>query len=298
METSSPDIYAVGECVEHNGICYGLVAPLYEQGKVLAATITGNKGPKYEGSVTAAKLKIMGVDVFSAGDFSETSVAGTETVRYEDPSIGVYKKLTVRDGKLAGAILVGDVSDSNRYMEWLRNNTDLRAMRKSLLFPEPGAATLQDPGLGIAAMADSETVCGCLGVSKGTIINAIHDKGLHTLAQLKECTRASTGCGSCTGMCESLLRAVAPDFQEETKKVLCKCVPFTQENLREIVKTQRLKSVQDILNIYGNGAGCEICKPALSYMVDVVWCGDHREDRSARFINDRVHANIQKDGTF
>ena len=103
---------------------------------------------------------------------------------------------------------------------------------------------------------------------------------------------------SCAGTCEGLLKAVAPDFVEEGKKVLCKCVPFSQDNLREIIFTQKLKSVQDVLEIYGDGIGCEICKPALSYLVDVVWCGDHEEDRSARFINDRVHANIQNDGTF
>ena len=99
METSDPDIFAVGECVEHRGICYGLVAPLIEQGKVLAATITGNKGPTYTGTVQAAKLKIMGVDVFSAGDWSEQHA---DPVRFEDRALGVYKKLTVRDGKLAG----------------------------------------------------------------------------------------------------------------------------------------------------------------------------------------------------
>ena len=147
-------------------------------------------------------------------------------------------------------------------------------------------------------MEDSDTVCGCTGVSKGAIIQAIHQKGVRTLAQLKESTRASTGCGSCSGTCQQILKAVAPDFEEETKKVLCKCVPFTQENLREIILTQRLKSVQQVLDVYGNGKGCEICKPALSYLVDVVWCGDHEEDRCARFINDRVHANIQNDGTF
>ena len=156
----------------------------------------------------------------------------------------------------------------------------------------------RDRGESVAEMADSVTVCGCIGVSKGAIIQAIHQKGVRTLAQLKESTRASTGCGSCSGTCQQILKAVAPDFEEETKKVLCKCVPFTQENLREIILTQRLKSVQQVLDIYGNGEGCEICKPALSYLVDVVWCGDHQEDRSARFINDRVHANIQNDGTF
>jgi nitrite reductase (NADH) large subunit len=104
--------------------------------------------------------------------------------------------------------------------------------------------------------------------------------------------------GSCTGLCQQLLKAVVPEFEEESKKTLCKCIPFSEDNLREILRSQQLKSVQEVLEIYGNGIGCEICKPALSYMLDMLWCGDHEEDRSARFINDRVHANIQKDGTF
>lgn len=293
LETSHPDIYAVGECVEHNGICYGLVAPLLEQGRVLAATITGNKGPRYEGSVTAAKLKIMGVDVFSAGDFSE-KMPGTDVVRFEDPALGVYKKLALRDGKLMGAILVGETSDSARYMEWLRTQTDLTSQRRQLLFPAPS----EDSGLDVAEMPDNKVVCGCMGVTKGAIIEAIHQKGVNTMAQLKECTRASTGCGSCTEHCQQLLKAVVPEFQEETEKVLCKCIPFSEDKLREILRSQRIRSVQEALDIYGNSHGCEVCKPALSYMVDMLWCGDHDEDRSARFINDRVHANIQKDGTF
>ncbi len=292
LETSHPRIFAVGECVEHRGVVYGLVAPLIEQGKVLAATITGNKGPQFAGAAPAAKLKIMGVDVFSAGRVMEGD--GVEAVRYEDPAMGIYKKLLYQDRKLAGVVLVGDTTDSHRYAEWLRTGADLSSKRRNLLFPEPAA----DGGLDIAQMADSETVCGCMGVTKGTIIAAIHEKGLNTLAQLKEHTRASTSCGSCTGLCQKLLRAVAPDFAEDRKKVLCGCVPFSQESLREIIRTQKLRSVQEVLEIYGNGAGCEVCKPALSYLVDMVWCGDHEEDRSARFINDRVHANIQRDGTF
>ena len=291
METSDPDIFAVGECVEHRGVCYGLVAPLLEQGKVLAATITGNKGPAYTGTVQASKLKIMGVDVFSAGDWSEQQA---EPVLFQDRAMGIYKKLTIRDGKLVGAILVGDTSDSHRYMDWLRAGTDLSERRRHLLFPPPAS----DAGLDIAEMSDGATICGCVGVSKGAIIQAIHERGVNTLSQLKETTRASTGCGSCTQLCQALLKAVAPEFEEETRKVLCGCVPYSQDNLREILRSQRLKSVQDVLDIYGNGHGCEVCKPALSYMLDMLWCGDHDEDRSARFINDRVHANIQKDGTF
>jgi nitrite reductase (NADH) large subunit len=147
-------------------------------------------------------------------------------------------------------------------------------------------------------MPDNEVICGCNGVSKGAIIQAIHQHGITSLGELKERTRASSSCGSCTGLCQQLLRAVAPEFQEETRTTLCSCLPFSYEQLREIVRGQQLKSVQEVLDVYGNRRGCEVCKPALSYMLDMLWCGRHDEDRSARFINDRVHANIQKDGTF
>jgi nitrite reductase (NADH) large subunit len=293
LRTSNPDIYAVGECTEHRGQIFGLVAPLIEQGEVLAAAITGNDTAGFSGATAAAKLKIMGVDVFSAGEIDENQ-PGVECIRYEDPSLGIYKKLLLRENRLAGVILVGDASDSHRYVEWLRSGEDLTSQRRSLLFPAPAG----DAGLDVAQMPDTDTVCGCHGVTKGAIIQAIHEHGVNTLAQVRERTRASTGCGSCTGLCQSLLKAVAPDFSEEGKKVLCGCVPFSQEQLRDIIRGQRLKSVQEILEIYGNGQGCHVCKPALSYLIDVVWCGEHEEDRSARFINDRVHANIQNDGTF
>ncbi len=292
LETSEQDIYAVGECTEHDGQTFGLVAPLMEQAKVLAANLADNRTRGFLGAAPAAKLKIAGVDVFSAGDFSDGP--HHECVRYDDPSLGVYKKLVLRDGVLQGVILVGDLSDENRYMDWLRSGKDLRSERRYLLAPPPA----EDGGFDIAAIPESETICGCLGVTKGEIITAIHAHRLATLAQVKDRTRASSGCGSCAGKCESLLRAVSPEFKEDQVKVVCSCLPYSQEQLREIIRGQQIKSAQDVLEIYGNGIGCEICKPALSYLVDMVWCGEHVEDRSARFINDRVHANIQNDGTF
>jgi nitrite reductase (NADH) large subunit len=292
LETSEPGVYAVGECTEHRGVTYGLVAPLLQQGKVLAAAITGNETAPFDGSVPAAKLKIAGVDVFSAGEYEDRP--GADSIRYEDPWLGVYKKLVLRNNKLVGFVLVGDISSNHRYLEWLRSGDDLATQRQALLYPEPAA----DAGQAAAMLSDQDTVCGCLGVTKGAIIQAIHEKGICTLAQVKETTRASTGCGSCAGLCQDILRAVAPKFEEEAKKGLCRCLPFPEEQIRQIVQTQKLRSVQDVLEIYGNGKGCEVCKPALSYMLDMLWCGGHEEDRSARFINDRVHANIQRDGTF
>jgi nitrite reductase (NADH) large subunit len=293
LETSDPHIYAVGECTEHRGITFGLVAPLYDQARVLAAHLTESETSPFEGATLATRLKIVGVDVFSAGAFDE-SESDVEAIRFEDVTLGIYRKVLVKDNKLRGVILIGDTSDEGRYKTWLRTGEDLTRQRRSLLFPLAG----EDQGIDIAAIPDGETVCGCMGVTKGAIIEAIHAHSITTLAELKDRTRACSGCGTCTGTCSGILKAVCPDFSEGGPKVLCTCVPFTQDQLREIIRSQKLKSVQDVLDIYGNGRGCEICKPALSWLVDVAFCGGHNEDRSARFINDRVHANIQKDGTF
>jgi nitrite reductase (NADH) large subunit len=156
---------------------------------------------------------------------------------------------------LIGLILVGDTSDRHRYMEWLRNGNDLTPQRRHLLFPPPAA----DAGLDVAQMADSATVCGCVGVTKGDVITAIHARGVCTLAQLKDETRASTGCGTCKGLCESLLKAVVPDYSDEAVTALCGCLPFAQDELRDIIRSQKLKSPQEVLDIYGDGRGCEVC---------------------------------------
>lgn len=297
METSDPDIFAVGECVEHREKVYGLVAPLYDQGKVLAATITGNKGPVYEGSVLATKLKVAGIELFSAGDF-QAKEADKEVISYQDHGFGIYKKVVVSYDWVAGAILIGDTSDANRFLEMIRKQEVVSGdNRQHLLFQKPPAV----PGSPSDVMSrpDSDTICGCIGVSKGQILSAVRDQGCKTVSQVKSCTKASSGCGTCAGLVQEILvAALGSEFQEEKKDVLCACVPFAKEKLRVMIKTQKLESVQDVLDIYGDGLGCNYCKPALSFIVDEVHCGSHKEDRSARFINDRVHANIQKDGTF
>ena len=241
----------------------------------LATTVTARAqmaslAVRSDGSLVAFHLgDTIGYSVRSpSGDWSEQNA---EPVRYEDRALGVYKKLTVRDGKLAGVILVGDVSDSHRYMEWLRSGADLTSQRRHLLFPPPAA----DAGHDVAEMAESATICGCVGVTKGAIIEAIHGQGVNTLSQLKECTRASTSCGSCTSLCQDLLRAVAPGFEEEQKQVICGCLPFAEDRLRAILRSQRLKSVQAVLEIYGNGVGCEVCKPTIASILASVFNESH-----------------------
>ncbi len=293
MQTSHEDVYAVGECTEFEGQLFGLVAPLWDQGKALAGAITGHESEKFTGYTPATKLKIMGADVFSAGNFDDQR-EGVECVRLEDPSLGIYKKLVLKDNKLEGLILVGDASDDHRFMEMLRSGKDLSAERRTLLTP----GVQSDVGEDIAALPGSHIVCGCNGVSKGTILAAIVEQGVCTLAQLKDRTRAATGCGSCSNLCQSLLKAASPDYSEEKVKMICNCLSYSQDQMKEIIRSQKLKSVQSVLDIYGDGIGCEVCKPAVSYLVDMIWMGGHDEDRSARYVNDRVHANIQKDGTF
>jgi len=296
METSDPSIFAVGECVEHREKVYGLVAPLWDQGKVLAATITGDKGLLYEGSVLATKLKVMGVELFSAGDF-KSQEPEKEIVAYEDHAFGVYKKLVIQQGKVVGAILIGDTQDANRFLDMMRKEEKVGDKRERLLFDTP--PEVAGSPTDVMSKPDSETICGCIGVTKGEIISAIQEEGCSSLKDIKGCTKASTGCGTCGEVVEKIIKAVkGAEFEEEEKNVICECVPFEKEQLRTIVETQKIKSVQEILDIYGNGMGCPVCKPALSYIVDEVLCGEHTEDRSARFINDRVHANIQKDSTF
>lgn len=296
METSDPNIFAVGECVEHRGKVYGLVAPLYDQGKILAATITGNKGPVYEGSVLATKLKIMGIDLFSAGDFKATE-ADKEVISYQDHGFGIYKKVVVHQNQVVGTILIGDARDANRFLEMIRKKEKVGENRQHLLFEQPPAVAGSPTD--VMSRPDSDTICGCIGVSKGQIMAAVRENGLKTVSEVKACTKASSGCGTCAGLVQQILVGVlGAEFQEEKKDVFCACVPFPKTQLRSMIETQKLKSVQDVLDIYGNGTGCSFCKPALSFIVDEVHFGDHKEDRSARFINDRVHANIQRDGTF
>ncbi len=226
METSDPNIHAVGECTEHRGQTFGLVAPLMDQAKVLASAITGNRSTAFTGANSAAKLKIMGVEIFSAGSIDDTE-AGIETVRYEDAALGIYKRLFLKDNRLRGVILVGDIADERRYTEWLRENTDLTPHRRHLLFPP----VVEDAGLEVAAMAESEIVCGCNGVSKGTIIGAIHEHGITTLSKLNDAlgrrpvVEAAPDCASncCARWCRSSRKRRGPRCVPASRSPMSNC---------------------------------------------------------------------------
>jgi nitrite reductase (NADH) large subunit len=306
LRTSDPEIFAVGECAEHRGKTYGLVAPLYEQGASLAAALNGDSSVPYQGSLVYSKLKVAGVNLLSVGRFTPSpSADSSEALRVEDTGAGLYRKVVIEDGRAVGAILMGQVEDGARLVSLVAKGVEIAdaAERRALLLGSlaAGAATASaeaDELAALAALPAEANVCGCMGVAKGAIVAAI-EAGATSLAELKRATRASTSCGSCAGACQALIRLVTGEAAgPKGPKLVCECVPHPKEELRRGVRNQNLRSVSEVLAVYGDGAGCAKCRPALAYLLDEIWQGRHVEERSSRFVNDRVHANIQKDGTF
>jgi nitrite reductase (NADH) large subunit len=301
MQTFDPRIYAVGECVQHRGQTYGLVAPLFEQAKVAANHLARMGIARYTGSITSTKLKVTGIDLFSAGD--HLGGEGTESLLFSDPAGGVYKKLVVKDKKLVGACIYGDTMDGAWYFDLLREGTDISELRKTLLF---GQHHLGDSGHGpnerVAALADSAEICGCNGVCKGTIVLAIRDKKLFTLDDVRAHTKASSSCGSCTGLVEALLaHTMGGDYSAApSKKPLCKCTEHSHDDVIVAIRDYKLKSMRALFDFmaWDTPDGCATCRPALNYYLLARWPGEYQDDVQSRFINERAHGNIQKDGSF
>lgn len=304
MQTFDPRIYAVGECVNHRGIAYGLVAPLFEMAKVCANHLANFGIGRYQGSVTSTKLKVTGIDLFSAGDF--LGGEGTEEIMLSDPIGGVYKKLVLKDNKLVGACLYGDTVDGSWYFNMLREGKDIGEIRDALMF---GEANLMRPGdtghegfSKAAAMPDTAEVCGCNGVCKGTIVKAIKEKGLFTIEDVRKHTKASASCGSCTGLVEQIIMATAGgDYSAATKvKPMCGCTDHTHQEVRDAIKANKLLTVADTMKFmeWRTPNGCSSCRPAINYYLISTWPKEAVDDPQSRFINERAHANIQKDGTF
>jgi nitrite reductase (NADH) large subunit len=301
MQTYDPKIYSVGECVQHRGQTYGLVAPLFEQAKVAANHLAQYGRMRYEGSLVSTKLKVTGIDLFSAGDFNP--VAGDEELLLQDAARGVYKKLVLRDNKLRGAVMYGDTVDGPWYFQMLRDGTDVSEMREHLLF---GQMHIGDSGHGanasVANMPDSAEICGCNGVCKGTIVNTIIDKKLFTLDEVRAHTKASASCGSCTGLVEALLaNTLGGDYSAKpSKKPICGCTEHAHQDMQQTIRARGLKTIPDVMQAleWKTPDGCHVCRPALNYYLLAAWPGEYVDDSRSRFINERVHANIQKDGTY
>ncbi|AOZ92397.1 nitrite reductase large subunit NirB [Paenibacillus crassostreae] len=298
METSIPGIYAVGECAEHRGIAYGLVAPLYEQGAVLAKRLAGTVTAGYAGSVTSTKLKVSGVDVFSAGYFNDKP--GMRSLRFQDEIDGIYKKIVIQDNRLVGAVLFGDITDGAPLFSLIKSGESIEGREKELLLGFSTGKAGESLASKLGKMADDEIICGCNGVTKGTIAEAIGN-GCSSVAEIKMCTKATGSCGGCKPQVEALLQLYAGDtIGEPVKEGICGCTSLGRDEIVESMKAMHLMSVKEVMNVleWREPEGCSKCRPALNYYLGMLYPAEYKDEKESRFANERYHANIQKDGTY
>ena len=292
---NDPDIYAIGECAEHRDVTYGLVAPLWEQASVLADRLTGrNPGARYLGSRVSTKLKVMGVELAVAG-VKEPRDEEDEVVTYVEPSRGIYKKLIVRDGHIAGAILLGDGMSAPRLLQAFDRDEAIPVSRAEMLFAlAPG-----EMGEDIESLPDSTQVCNCNGVTKGAIIEAVN-AGNRSFKAVCDATRAGTGCGSCKPQVQAILEFAADGLvaEDPAANYYVPGIPMSRPELVEAVKNLQLKSVSSVFDALADGREDAGSKVGLASLLKTVWDSEYEDERDSRFINDRVHANIQRDGSF
>ncbi|SFV35124.1 nitrite reductase (NADH) large subunit [Devosia crocina] len=299
MRTSDADILALGECAEHNKTVYGLVAPLYDMAKVAAQTLLGQDAV-FRPVQTATKLKVTGVSLYSAGDFAEAE--DREEIVLRDAASGVYKRVIIKENRILGTVLYGDTEDGNWFFDLLKRGTDIGQMRDTLIYGQSfstGAPT--DPLAAMAALPEEAEICGCNGVCKGAITSAISSKGLTSLDDVRAHTKASASCGSCTGLVEKLLMATLGDsYNPAAIQPMCPCTELGHDEVRRLIVAKGLKSIPAAMQELGwkTSCGCAKCRPALNYYMVATWPGEAEDDGQSRFINERVHANIQKDGTY
>ncbi len=295
MRTSDPSIFALGECVEHRGQLYGLVDPIWDQANVLADVITGTRpGSAYHGSKLGTKLKVMGVELASMG-VTKPADPDDEVVVYREPGNGIYKKLIVRGGQIAGAILLGDVEAAGTLMQMFLAGTKVPARRADLLFGSPTGVGL----LKASDLPDNAQICNCNGVSKRQIVDAIQTKECRSVSKVGACTKAGMGCGSCKSLVAQLLESCLGEVgYDPTEHYYVPGIALEKSQLVAEIRNRGIKSVSDVFAQLGNGTEDPASKVGLASLLKTLWPGEYEDERDARFINDRVHANIQKDGTF
>ena len=300
MATSDPDIFAVGECAEHRGVVVGLVAPIWDMARVCAHHLAGGDELIYAAQATATRLKITGIDVYSAGQLKAGE--DEDEIVLRDARRRAYRKLVMRDGKVVGTVLYGDVTDGAWYFDLIRRKTDVSDIADRMILGQSatvagGVATGPD----VASMPDDMQICGCNGVCKGTIVDTIKAKGLDNYDAVKLHTKASASCGSCAPLVRQLLAAtLGIEVAGPSIPTVCKCTDQTHEDVRAQILKQQLKT-QDAVRkamAWKTTDGCASCRPALNYYLLCAWPGEYQDDSRSRFINERAHANIQKDGTY
>lgn len=300
MRTSDPDILALGECAEIDGQVYGLVAPLYEMARIAAHTLSGDDSQNFQHQDTATKLKVTGIDLFSVGDFAEGE--DRDEIVLRDANAGIYKRVILQDNRIVGTVLYGETSDGAWFNDLKKKGTDVSEMRDTLIFGQAyqGGAAM-DPMAAVAALPDDAEICGCNGICKSKIVGTITEKGLTTLDEVRAHTKASASCGTCTGLVEQLMALTLGDsFDANAQQSMCKCTDLGHGDVRRLIKAKELKTIAAVMQEleWKTSCGCAKCRPALNYYLVCDWPNVYADDYQSRYINERVHANIQKDGTY
>ena len=295
LRTSDPAIFAIGEVALHRGMTYGLVAPGYDMAEVLAANLTGDEGRRYEAGDLSTKLKLMGVDVASFGEYTAGDDRA-QALAYEDPFSGVYKKLLFsRDGKrLLGGVLVGDASDYGRLLMLSKSGDELPC--------DPGAFILGEQGGtaagGVEDIGDDAQICSCNSVTKDEICRAIRELELTTLGAVKSGTKAGTGCGGCVPLVTDLLKTEMEAAGKKISNDLCEHFAYTRQELFAVVKVKEIKSFEELLAAHRRGNGCEVCKPAVASILASLWNENIMKQTTLQDTNDRFLANMQRGGLY
>ena len=294
-KTSDENIYAIGECALWNNFIYGLVAPGYTMAKVAAKDITGESA-EFIGADMSTKLKLMGVDVGSIGD-AHAKTEGALTYTYENQPESVYKKIVVSADKkrMLGAVLIGDTSEYDSLLQYMLNEIDLPESPEGLILPSSG----DKPTLGVDALPDTASICSCHNVTKGDIIASI-DAGSTTVADVKSCTKAGSGCGGCAALVKTVADAEFEKRGVEVKKDICEHFAYSRREIYDIISVEKIKTFDELLASHGNGHGCEICKPLAGSVLASVW-NDYilkKPHLSLQDTNDTYLGNMQKDGTY
>lgn len=300
MQTSDPDIFALGECAEVGGHVYGLVAPLYEMARVAAARLADGEDRRFVHSDTPTKLKVTGIDLYSIGDFADGD--DREEIILRDASAGIYKRVILQDNRIIGTVLFGETGDGAWFNDLKKKEIDVSEMRDTLIFGQAfqGGASA-DPLAAVAALADDTEICGCNGVCKGKIVSTITSKGLTSLDDVRAHTKASASCGTCTGLVEKLMALTLGDgYNPAAVQPMCSCTTLGHDEVRRLIKAKGLKTIPAVMQEleWKTSCGCAKCRPALNYYLVADWPNEYADDYQSRFINERVHANIQKDGTY
>jgi nitrite reductase (NADH) large subunit len=295
MQTSDEAIFAIGECALHDGMIYGLVAPGYDMADVVVSQLTGNN-KAFTGFDMSTKLKLIGVDVASFGDAFVTE-PNCRTIIFEDTHKGVYKRINIsNDGKqLLGGILIGDAEAYNMLLQTVNNKITLPPNPEDLIMGARGSE--QAEGTGVMSLPDSALICSCEAINKGDICTAVNN-GAVNLDSIKKCTKAGTGCGGCVPLVKDLIAGTLKTNGQYVKNVICEHFEYSRQELYDLVKINQLKNYDLVLDHFGKGDGCEVCKPLVASIFSSLWNELVVKQDTIQDSNDRYLANIQKGGTY